>query len=140
MLKKIYRHGGMMTNLSPERLAQNNSERGHQAALFCWIALNIDKYPELDRLFHIQNASANRSARVVGVKAGVPDLFLPIKRANYSGLFIELKRPQSEGKKAGKVSKEQVEWINHLQLEGFDATIVTGWEAARDVIISYLKL
>ena len=139
MPKKICRHGGMMANLSPERLAQNGSERGHQAALFCWIALNVDKYPELDKLFHIQNASANRSARVVGVKAGVPDLFLPVKCNNYSGLFIELKRPPSEGKKAGKLSKDQEQWIEYLQLQGFAVVTCHGWEAARDMLIQYLK-
>ena len=125
--------------ITPESLAKSGTEHGHQAALFCWIALNVDKYPELKRLFHIQNASANRSARVVGVKAGVPDLFLPVKNGRYSGLFIELKRPQSEVKKAGKVSKEQDDWIQHLLLQGFGVALCYGWEAARNMLIQYLK-
>ena len=125
--------------ITPEQLAKSGTEHGHQAALFCWIALNIETYPELNRLFHIQNASANRSARVVGVKAGVPDLFLPVRNNKYFGLFIELKRPQSDGKRAGKVSKEQDEWITQLLLEGFGVALCYGWEAARDMLIQYLK-
>lgn len=125
--------------ITPEVLAKSGTEHGAQAALFCWISLNLDLYPELERLFHIQNASANRSAKIVGVKAGVPDLFLPVRRGQYSGLFIELKRPNKIGKKNGVVSKDQKEWIAHLQLQGFGATVCIGWEAARDMIIQYLN-
>ena len=34
--------------ITPEQLAKSGTEHGHQAALFCWIALNIDRYPELE--------------------------------------------------------------------------------------------
>ena len=124
--------------ITPEQLAKSGTEHGHQAALFCWIALNVREYPKLEKLFHIQNASANRSARVVGVKAGVPDLFLPVYNGTYSGLFIELKRPQSEGKKAGNLSADQKEWIDDLYSEGFCVIVCYGWEHARNVLIEYL--
>src|SRR6266481_5025104 len=104
----------MPKSITPEDLAKSGSEHGAQAAIFCWCSQNLQVYPELKLLFHIQNASANRSAKVVGVKAGVPDLMLPVRRGEFSGLFIELKRPDSVGKRKGKVSDEQKEWKQHL--------------------------
>lgn len=125
--------------ITPEILARTGSEHGHQAALFCQANLHLHQYPDLKWLFHIQNASANRSAKVVGVKAGVPDICLPVRRGAYSGLWIELKRPIGLAKKAGIASADQLEWIDHLRLEGYAAMICFGWEAAWINIVRYLK-
>lgn len=123
------------------KLAASGSEHGHQAELFAWAALHMAKLPELRWLFHIQNASANRSARTVGVKAGVPDIFLPIRRGRFMGLWIELKRPVSIEKKvkAGKPSKEQLDWKDHLLSEGYGVYVAYGWVDARDIIVDYLR-
>ena len=83
------------------------SESDEQIALFDWARVMTSQIPELRLLFHIPNGgyrnkiTAARMARE-GVKAGVPDLFLPVSRYGKHGLFIEMKR-----KKGGRVRDEQ---------------------------------
>jgi hypothetical protein len=65
-------------------------------------------------LFAIPNGGARHKAiagklRAEGVRAGVPDICLPVPRGEYHGLFIELKRP-----KGGHVSEEQEAWISEV--------------------------
>jgi hypothetical protein len=74
-----------------------------------------------------------------GVKDGVPDIFFPVPRGGWHGLFIELKRPESNGKRAGKATPEQLKWIAGLQKQGYGAVVCVGWEEARDTIIQYLN-
>lgn len=67
------------------------------------------------------------------MKAGVPDLFLPVSRDGYHGLFIELKRQAG-----GRVSDEQKEWIQELRDQGYRVEVCKGWEAAAGVLKNYL--
>lgn len=108
-----------------------------------------DKIPELKWLFAIKNAGhgdAIRGARSAaeGVKAGVPDLCLPVVQPNFCqggfcGLYIELKRPFVKGSKnKGVVSVKQIEWQSFLRNQGYAHSICYGWEAARDTILYYL--
>lgn len=133
--------------ITPEQLAASGTEDGNQAALFCWAAINRVKYPELKWLFAIPNGgkrdkrTANK-LKATGVKSGVLDTFLPVKRGHFSGLFIELKRIERKAKKAtskGGVTDEQDEWRKHLLSQGFGVYVAYGWEDARDCLISYLE-
>ena len=106
--------------------------------LFRWAEVARGKFPALDLLFHIPNGGKRGKAEAArfkaeGVKAGVPDLFLPVPRGKAHGLFIELKR-----RKGGRVSKEQAIWTISLQAQGYRAEVAKGWEEARDIIIEYL--
>lgn len=104
--------------------------------------------PELQWLHAIKNAGhgdAIRGARSAaeGVKAGVPDIFLPVPivevgRPNYCGLYIEMKRPDASVKSKGVLSLEQDRWIGYLTNAGYVVAICYGWEQARDVILKYL--
>lgn len=138
--------------ISPEQLAKSGSEDSHQKALFCWASLNLLKYPQLKFLFHIPNGGSRHIAeagklKAMGVKRGVPDICLPVQMTvyypnshkHYSGLFIELKRPEALDKKAGSVSKEQQEWLDFLISQGYACHVCYGWMAARDVIVGYLN-
>lgn len=124
--------------ITPEALARSGSEDGHQAALFCWCAIHAKEHPELKWLFAIPNggwrdpATANK-LKATGVKSGVLDICLPIKRGIYSGLFVELKRGKN------KPTNEQKEWIDFLPTQGFGVVVCYSWEIARDIIISYLE-
>lgn len=125
--------------ITPEQLASSGSEDGEQLALMCWCALNINEYPELKWLYHIPNGGSRDKREAsklkgMGVRRGVPDLCLPIKRGAYSGLYIELKRL-----KKGKVYDNQNEWIDHLQTQGFGAIVCRGWIEARDTLVQYLQ-
>ena len=81
--------------------------------------------------------SSDLAARLkaAGVKSGVPDICLPVPRAGYHGLYIELKR-----QKGGRISPEQTEWIDALIKQGYCAAVCRGWEAAREEILRYLTI
>lgn len=136
----------MVKPLEPETLARSGTEDGEQTALFAWAALPAvrDKYPSLRWAFAVPNGglrdkrTANR-LRATGLKPGVPDIYLPLRRGAWPGLWIELKRPASEGKRKGVVSDEQAEWINWLKGQGYAVMVAYGWIEARDTLIQYLE-
>lgn len=81
------------------------TEAQEQMTLFSWAAMQSGKYPELNLLYHVPNGGSRHKAeagrlRAEGVKAGVPDLCLPVARGQYHGLYIELKR-QRGGRTSG---------------------------------------
>lgn len=122
--------------ITPEQLCRSGSEDGHQLALFCWCATS--GIPELKWLFHIPNGGSRHIAeagklKAMGVKSGVPDIFLPIGRNGFKGLWIELKKPVK-----GIVSKEQHEWLDFLFTQGYATLVCFGWIEARDCLLEYL--
>lgn len=113
---------------------QDRSEDGEQRQLIQWCRTD----PRLQFLFHIPNENSagikwGIRNRELGVKSGVPDLFLPIPAGQYHGLFIEMKT------KHGKASSNQEKWLAALNGFGYLAVICHGWEEARDCILNYLQ-
>lgn len=125
--------------MTPEQIAKPNTEHSHQAALFCWCALNVDIYPELKWFHAIPNGgfrdkiTASR-LKAEGVKSGVSDCFLPVKRSSWSGLYIEMKKP------GGKEKPEQKEFGLFVLTQGFGYVCCDSWEKARNIILDYLNL
>lgn len=116
----------------------NHIEDTEQIHLFDWAAMQSGKYPELLLLFHIPNGgkrNAREGARFkrMGVKAGVPDLFLPVPRGKHHGLFVELKSP------GGRLSDHQREWLQKLAGSGYAACVCFGFEEAVRDITNYLE-
>lgn len=114
-------------------------EEVEQTCLFRWAEYSLGAHPELKLLHAIPNGgkrSKSEAARMkaAGVKAGVPDMFLPVARGGSHGLYIELKRI-----KGGRVSAEQLAWMEELTREGYTCAVCHGWEEARKVIQTYLK-
>lgn len=114
------------------------NEDAEQIALMQWAEMQSGKYPQLKMLFHIPNGgkrNPREAARFkqMGVKPGVPDLYLPIKRGEYYGLFVELKR-----QKGGIVSPYQRYWLQKLRAEGYAAEVCRGCNDAQGVILRYL--
>ena len=123
-----------MTEIT-RRIANEDSE---QQALFRWAAYERGRWPELDLLLHIPNGGYRGKAeagrfKAMGVKSGVPDLFLPVARGPWHGLWIELKRT-----KGGRLSAMQVRWIARLMEQGYRAEVCHGWNEAAEVIMAYL--
>lgn len=115
------------------------SESYEQETLFKWMELQSKKRPELKLCFHIANGGSRGKVEAAhfkaeGVKAGVPDLFLPVARGPYHGLFIEMKR-----QKGGRVSDEQKAWISALTAQGYLAEVCHGWLEAAALIEDYLN-
>ena len=146
--------------ITPERLAQTDNEHDHQAAFFCWLALNFRNEPRLRMAFAIPNGGErNRivASRLVaeGTRSGVPDVFLPVPATilsgwqtfNYHGLFIEFKKPAVKLKRGpngpgpwdyGGVSDDQKLWLDALEAQGYRCAVVYGWTEARDLVKQYL--
>lgn len=90
-------------------------------------------------IFHIPNGSyksltARIKSKQEGLKAGVPDLMIPIATKDYHGLFIEMKRVKNS-----KVSIHQNEWIELLNKQGYKAVVCYGSSEAIRTIEDYLK-
>lgn len=115
------------------------TESQEQQLLFEWAALSAGKWPELALMYHIPNGGSRSKAeagrfKAEGVKAGVPDICLPVARGGYHGLYMELKRV-----KGGRVSPAQQGWIAALRDQGYYACVCKGWDDAAHVIKKYLK-
>lgn len=115
------------------------SEHQEQAALFEWAAWHTERVPALRLMYAVPNGGKRDKAtaarlKAEGVKAGVPDICLPIARNGYHGFYIELKVGTN------KPTKEQLQWLDALRLEGYMVDVSYGWIEAAHKIIRYLGL
>ena len=115
------------------------TEEEEQIQVFRWAHAMRGRWPELRLLFHVPNGGSRGRIEAVkfkqaGVKAGVPDLFLPAPKGEYHGLFIEMKR-----RKGGRVSEDQKLWIKELRQNGYRVEVCKGWNEAVEVLEDYLR-
>lgn len=115
------------------------TEHQYQVALFNWAAwLAQTKYPELALMFAIPNAG-KRSLRQgmwmkqEGLRAGTPDIFLPVSRGKYHGMFIEMKSDK------GRLSPAQQEVLPKLKKQGYYVIVSHSAIEAEDEIEKYLN-
>ena len=90
-------------------------------------------------MHHIPNGGKRGKAeagrfRAEGVKAGVPDICLPVARGGHHGLYIELKRTGRS-----ETSDAQKEWLDALAGQGYKAVVCKGWEMAAEAVLAYLE-
>lgn len=98
---------------------------------------NITWYRGLRFMFAIPNGGARNIITATllkreGVKRGVPDVFLPIPRGQYHGMFIEFKTLN------GRISKEQHEYAESLAESGYYCVVSFGAESALNAVKWYL--
>lgn len=123
----------------------NNREHQEQVAFIHWCRLNEKKYPELQTIFAVPNGdkrhiSVAKRLKAEGVRAGVPDIVLPVARDFYMGidcqfnsLFIEFKTPK------GRLSKAQKVLLPKLALQGNLVIVAYSCAAAIEVVEAYLS-
>lgn len=114
-------------------------EDAEQITVMEWAAANEYRYPQLAFLLHIPNGGSRRKAEAVklrrmGVKPGVPDLFLPVPRGSYAGLWIEMKR------KDGVLSSLQSGFLQAMASFGYCCAVCRGADEAIARLEAYLKL
>jgi len=122
-------------------------EHQHQVALIEWarhmrLPAGSDIEPGAcvaDYLLAIPNGGKRSSQRegarlkAEGVKPGVSDLLLPLRRGGFGGLWLELKAP---GEKPRKLQRE---WMDRMERAGYFATWRDDWRDAADVIRAYAQ-
>ncbi len=140
---------------------QQSREERDQMALFSWARhVHMPPAPDTeagavvaDYLHAIPNGgrrNAREAARLkrAGVLAGVSDAHLPLARAGFVGLWIELKpivmkRPAGGGpirpSYERKPEPTQRAWLDRMTSAGHLAVVCWGWEAARDTVWQYLQ-
>lgn len=112
-----------------------------QVSIFIWANLHKKRYPELELLnsslngVYLANPMRGVYAKKAGMKRGYPDLFLPVARGGYHGLFIELKAER----KGAKVTPEQKRWLANLTKQGYLAEVSYGLKPTLQLIENYLK-
>jgi len=113
-----------------------------------------DLYPDLHWLFHPDNGGSRDPAgagklRAMGVRRGVPDLLLPVRRGRFVGCAIELKvwkgspdpvDPSDSTKYRTMPSENQLAWISHLTSSGWSASVQWGAPDAIEALKNYLSL
>lgn len=115
------------------------TEEQEQVRVIVWWSKNHESYGlPVFALFHIPNGGhrdkiAASRLKNMGLRPGVPDLCLAVKRSHYAGLYVELKR--SDG---GSTSSEQIDIIAFLILQGYCVKTAWGAEKAKDAIVEYL--
>lgn len=101
--------------------------------------------PELTWLHAVPNGGARgddargrkiRGAQLKaeGVKQGVADLFLPVSRVGWHGLYVELKRVSKSRR-----SDEQIAFAEYCGQAGYAHRFCVGHMEAIDIIESYLR-
>lgn len=113
-----------------------HQEEKEQEALFQWAGY----IPGLRWMHAIPNGGrrdAREAARLKrqGVKAGVSDIFLPMPKGCYHGLYIEMKR--SSGPIG--ISQNQKEFIDAMNANGYRAEVCRGFHEAKELIQEYMQ-
>jgi hypothetical protein len=114
------------------------NEAQAQEAVFEWIALHAKRFPGLALAFHVPNGGSRHKAEAVnlkrqGVRSGVPDIFIPIARQGYHGMFIEMKA------KGGRIKQAQADYINAVREQGYITMICYGSDEAIEWLEWYLR-
>lgn len=115
-----------------------------QKRLFDWIR-NANVCEPLKWAFSSQSGERFKSklagarAKRAGMKAGIPDIFIPYPTKEHSGLWIELKRRIVKGESKPIVSEAQKECLEYLNSVGYKAVVCYGADEAIEVIKSYLR-
>lgn len=112
------------------------SEHSIQASFIQWCNLMSSRYAGLDKVFAIPNGGKRHTRTAIklkkeGARSGVPDLFLPVSKVGYHGLFIEFKA------KKGSISEAQRIYAEYLIDAGYAYYVVRSLEAAIVLIRSY---
>ena len=94
-----------------------NEEHLLQKSFIEWCAWNAKRYPGIDLIYAVPNGGKRSKAeagkfKAEGVRAGMPDLCLPVSHHGYHAFYIEVKTP------TGRVSVVQAEMFCRLNVLG----------------------
>ncbi|MDI3391426.1 VRR-NUC domain-containing protein [Pseudomonas sp. V98_8] len=111
-----------------------------QAALMAELRARMPEVADL--IYHVPNGGHRVKAvaaklKAQGVKAGIPDLVLPMARGGFFGLYIEFKAtPPNDA----AISSSQHERIRKLNDQGYLAVVCRGHFDTVEQIRAYLRM
>lgn len=118
---------------------RKRSEATEQMRVINWSMAYAADFPELKLLYHVPNGGSRnqleaQSLKAQGVKAGVPDLCLPVPHGGFHGLYIEMKYGKN------KTTDKQEWWLAQLAAQGYETAVCYGADEAMDKIAGYLGI
>jgi hypothetical protein len=116
------------------------TEHQEQVMFFKLLGIKARRDSRLDCVFAVPNAAKRtpRQGRWMneeGLKAGVPDIFAAIPVGKYHGLFLEMKRVKPKG----RLTPNQILWLERLSAAGYDCAVAYGCDHAIALLNEYLK-
>lgn len=114
-------------------------EATEQERVINWATFYAKDFPELDLLYHVPNGGSRNQLEAAnlkrqGVKAGVPDLVLPVPRQQFHGLYVEMKWGKNT------TTEKQDWWLEQLRQQGYKTAVCWSAEEAMDVIANYMGI
>lgn len=114
-------------------------EATEQERVINWATFYAKNFPELDLLYHVPNGGSRNQLEAAnlkrqGVKAGVPDLVLPVPRQQFHGLYVEMKWGKNT------TTEKQDWWLEQLRQQGYETAVCWSAEEAMDVIANYMGI
>ena len=120
------------------------SEHSQQAMVIQWAKRHEGKWPELRWIHSSLNGifipgprkmayKIMNHMKAEGQKNGVPDLFLPVARRGFHGLFIEMKRDDKQAPRP-----EQIEFMQFAEEQGYRDQVCYGYQDAVNELEWYL--
>ena len=111
-----------------------------QAALMAELRVRMPNVADL--IYHVPNGGHRVKAvaaklKAQGVKAGIPDLVLPMARGGYFGLYLEFKATPPHD---AAISDSQHERIRKLSDQGYLAVVCRGHFDAMEQLRAYLRM
>ena len=116
------------------------TEDQEQEAFFEWIRYQEHTYPGINLAFHVPNGGSRNVVEAakfkrIGVKAGVPDIIIPVAKGKYHGMYIEMKRTKN-----GRLSEAQANWMQALNQQGYYAVMAKGCKEAIEFVRKYWRM
>ncbi len=105
----------------------------------------LDRHPLLWDCSHAVKNEGKRSKwegglqKQLGLRAGIPDIYIDYPCHGYHGLRIELKELSETTGRYGKPSPDQIKRIKRLNELGYKAVICYGFDDTMKTIDDYLK-
>ena len=111
------------------------SEHQEQVALFQALSL----HPECRWIFTTPNGGLRSKTTAVnlvreGLKKGAWDIFIPLARQGFHGMFIEMKYGKN------KLTPEQAEFGEFVSEQGYKTFVSYNWQDAYNAIVEYMGL
>lgn len=118
---------------------KKRSEATEQERVVRWAAFYEKDCDKLALLFHVPNGGSRNQLEAAnlkrqGVKAGVPDLCLPVPMGEKHGLYVEMKW------KNNKTTEKQDWWLEKLKQQGYETAVCYSADEAMDTIAKYLGI